>query len=124
MNELFKIIDFWSLGLIYIRFLDGWKYRIEARALRRAGLARGRSRKFINYAWLADAYTIAYILKHKIDWYLIACFVVALIFMTEYWYTLYLNYPYRMRGCPNFKRPGIWTYFINSILPNKLRRRL
>jgi hypothetical protein len=124
MLNLLRITDFWGIGLLIIRFLDGYKYYIESVALKKAGLAKGRSRRFINYAWISDAYTILYILTHKIDWYLIVCFIIALIFMSEYWYTLYLTYPYKKRGLNNFKRPNIFVYLMNSLTPNKLRKKL
>ena len=122
--NLILVIDFWGIGLLLVRFLDGYKYHIESSALRRTKVAYGRSRRFINYAWSADAYMIAYLFIHKRDWYLVVSCIIALGFMTEYWITLYNKYPYRMRGCINFKKPNIIIYLLNSILPNCLRRRL
>jgi len=127
MNNIlnwFLTIDLWGIGLLFVRFLDGYKYHIESAALRRTKVAQGRSRRFINYAWSADAYMICYVFIHKTDWYMIVSFVMALCFMTEYWITLYNKYPYRMRGMTNFKKPNILIYFINSLLPNRLRKRL
>lgn len=127
MNEIiqaFLNIDLWGIGLLFVRFMDGFKYHLESNAMKRAGVAKGRSRRFINYAWTADAYMILYLIVHKIDWYLLISFITAIFFMTEYWFTLYKLYPYKMRGCANFKRPNILIYLINSILPNSLRKRL
>ena len=124
MYNFLKTIDLWGIGLLFVRFMDGYKYHIEARSLKKAGVAKGRSRKFINYAWTADAYMIVYLIRHAIDWYLLVSFIMAIFFMTEYWISLYKMYPYRMRGCSNFKRPNIFIYLVNSILPNKLRKRL
>jgi len=127
MKELIKFLinlDMWGIGLLIVRFMDGFKYHLESAAMKRAGIAKGRSRKFINYAWLADFYMIMYLLHNKIDWYLLISFIMAIFFMTEYWLALYTLYPYRMRGCANFKRPNVFIYLINSLLPNRLRKRL
>jgi len=37
---------------------------------------------------------------------------------------IYLFYPYRKRGLVHFKRPNFLLYFINSLLPNSIRKRL
>ncbi len=127
MNKLLADIlnlDLWGIGLLIVRFFDGFKYHIESCSLRKVNVARGRSRRFINYAWGADAYMIFYLFAHKIDWYMVISFILALIFMTEYWWILYIKYPYKGRGLLNFRRPNIFLYFINSIIPNKLRKRL
>lgn len=108
---------------------DAYKYHWQANAIKKIKTARGQSRKFINAAIHNDLVKIvylslsAYILK-RIDWYLLSSSIIALIFMLECWWTIYLYYPYRYRGLSHFKRPNIFIYIINSLLSNKIRKRL
>lgn len=124
MYNFLKTIDIWGIGLLFVRFMDGFKYHLESNAIRRIRVAKGRSRKFINIAWSADAYMIAYLIHHGIDWYLMISFIIALFFVTEYWLVLYYNYPYKYRNLINWKRPNIFIYLLNSILPNSMRKKL
>ena len=116
--------EIWGIGLLITRFCDGYKYHIEANAIRRAKTAKGHSRKFINIAWGSDVYMLVYLLNNNIDWFLITSFIIALFFMTEHWITVYKFYPFKMRGCYNFRKPNVFIYLLNSLLPNKIRRRL
>jgi hypothetical protein len=81
------------------------------------------SRRFINWALMNDLVKLVYGIT-ILDLYIILSSILALGCMLHLWITIYIYYPYRMRGCMNFKRPNIFTYFINSILPNHLRKRL
>jgi hypothetical protein len=44
--------------------------------------------------------------------------------MIEKWYIIYYFYPFKRRGLLNFRRPSLWKYFINSVIPNNKRKRL
>lgn len=102
---------------------DAIKYRWNCIAIRKAGTARGQSRKFINTAIVSDLVKLTYGIV-RLDVFIIFSALIALFFMLEQWITVYRYYPYKNRGLLNFKRPSLWVYFINSILPNNLRRRL
>ena len=103
---------------------DSFKYKIMSNKMAKLKSGKEHSRTFLNgsiiyrvllwlYAWL--------ILK---DWVITWTCVIALFTLAEAWYTLYIFYPYKTRGFKNFKRPSIWKYFWNSILPNHVRTRL
>ena len=104
-------------------FFDAYKYHWQCNAIRKVGLARGHSRKFINAAMLNDVIRFIYLIL-KPDIFLISSCVIAIVYMTELWVTIYKYYPYRYRGLYNFKRPSAFKYFINSLMPNDKRRRL
>ena len=102
---------------------DGYKYHWIACAIRKIGTAKGQSRKFINAAIINDIVRIAHCFL-ILDWWLIAGSLFALIFMLEHWITIYFYYPYKNRTQFGFKKPNLFLYLINSLLPNKLRKRL
>ena len=113
-----------GLILILWGYFDGVKYHFQSQSIKKIKLARGHSRKFINLALGNDKYRLFYFFFIDRNLYVLITSIIALIFMIELWYTQYLYYPYRMRGCSNFKRPNILYYLLNSILPNRIRKRL
>lgn len=117
------IIDTLGLLLLYTGYLDATKYRLESAKIKQIGTAKGHSRRFINRAIISDAVRLLY-LSFKPDLFLITVSVIALGCMLEMFWTLYIYYPYKGRGLHNFKRPSIWLYFINSVIPNRIRKRL
>jgi len=104
-------------------WFDAYKYHVSAQAIRKASLARGHSRRFINYAIGNDIMRIIHCILLP-DWWLVVSSIIALFFMLEHFYTQYLYYPYKCRGLIGFKRPSLWIYWINSLLPNYTRKRL
>ena len=110
--------------LIFWGYVDGLKYHFEACKIRDHQSSKGHSRKFINMAMGNDIYRLFYFFFVDRNYYVLITSAIALLFMFEMFWQQYKYYPYRMRGCVNFKRPTILLYLINSILPNKLRRRL
>lgn len=127
--ELKILLNILGLYLTLCGVGDAVKYHWQASAIRKEGVAKGHSRKFINMALHNDHVRIIYfiffyLVNGFVDWYLFISAIIAVIFMTELWFVIYLYYPYRMRGCSNFKRPDLITYFINSLLPNHIRKRL
>jgi len=114
-----------SLGvvLIFTGILDGWKYIWQAQGIKRVGTAKGHSRKFLNAAICNDLIKMLYAISIK-DGFIFSTSVLALVSMCYNYYIVYKYYPYRMRGCSNFKRPNIFLFLLNSALPNKLRKRL
>lgn len=118
---MFKI--FISYLLIFTSILDAVKYSIQSNKIKRIGTARGSSRKFINFAIFNDIVKLLYgVVIH--DWFIIISSFIALICMLEMFWTIYKFYPYRMRGCLNFRKPNIFIYTLNSWMPNRIRRRL
>ena len=103
---------------------DAVKYHWQAMSIRKVQLARGHSRKFINAAIINDLVRLVYFIYVKPDLYLLVSSIVAIICMVELYGVIYIYYPYRMRGCFNFKRPNLLLYIINSFLPNQNRKRL
>ena len=126
LTLLVQLVGFYMLAT---GFGDAYKYHWQAQAIKGVGLARGHSRKFINMALHNDHVKVLYLflsglLYSRFDWFLISTGLIAVIYMTELLIVIYKFYPYRMRGCPNFKRPSIRRYLINSFIPNNIRRRL
>jgi len=122
INNIF-IKEFFGELLIITSIFDAFKYNLQARKIQKAKTARSMSRKFINFALINDFVKLGYgIIIH--DWFIICSSILALICMIDLWWQIYWWYPYRMRGCSNFKRPNIFLYTINSILPNRIRKRL
>lgn len=114
-----------SLGVAFLitSVFDAVKYHWNAGKIRAVGTSKGHSRKFINVAILNDIVRLAYGCSIH-DWYIIASSVLAMIFMGELFVMIYLYYPYRNRYRKNFKRPGLFRYFWNSVLPNDWDKRL
>lgn len=110
--------------LIITGILDSFKYHWEAKKIRAVGTAKGHSRQFINVAIYHDVVRVIYLLTINRDWYLLLVSLIALYTMFDMFWAIYTRYPYKMRGCPNFKRPNIVLYFINSTLPNQIRKKL
>jgi hypothetical protein len=121
MNLLIK--DIIGGILVITSIFDAWKYVWNAKSISKIGTARGHSRKFINAAILNDTVKLSYGIVIS-DLFIILSSLLALGTMAFLFYTIYKYYPYKYRGLLNFKRPNIFLYIINSILPNRLRRRL
>ena len=109
--------------MIITGFFDAYKYIWESQAIRRIKTAKGHSRKFINVAMTNDIVRLIYLFI-KPDLFLITVTFIALFAMGYMFWTIYIFYPYRHRGLTGFKRPNLFIYYINSILPNSIRRRL
>lgn len=126
---MLNLLDTWTIKqilgglLIFTSIFDALKYTIQARKVVKVGSAKAMSRNFINWALMNDIIKLLYGIV-IVDFYIILSSILALCCMIHLWIVVYLYYPYRMRGCPNFKRPNIMLYLINSILPNDIRKRL
>lgn len=117
------IKEIFGIALIITSIFDAIKYSIQANKINKVKSAKAMSRKFINFALLNDLIKLGYGFVIW-DMYIIWSSVLALFCMIHLWWMIYLWYPYRMRGCNNFKRPNIVLYFINSLLPNSIRKKL
>lgn len=113
-----------SLAYIYFGVLDSWKYHYQASAIRKIRTSRGHSRKFVNITFFDKIVGIlfGYFIVH--NWMVILTSVLAAVTTLEYFWMEYLYYPYRRRNQPYWKRPSVIKYFINSVLPNKVRKHL
>ena len=109
--------------LIITSIFDAVKYSIQAFKIQKVKSAKSISRKFINFAILNDVVKLCYGFA-IMDLFIIVSSLLAIGCMMHLFYIIYQYYPYRMRGCINFKKPNILLYTINSILPNRLRKRL
>jgi hypothetical protein len=118
---MLKIIA--GIVLIILGIIDGWKYVVQAEKIRHIGLAKGQSRMFINLAWGVDLGKIICGCIVLEQWLVITTFIGFICTMYLFFIT-YQYYPFRMRGCTNFKKPNLFIYTLNSWLPNRLRRRL
>jgi len=117
LKEIFGVL------LIITSIFDAIKYSLQARKIQKGRTAKSMSRKFINFALTNDFVKLAYGIIID-DLFIICSSVLALICMFDLWWQIYWWYPYRMRGCPNFRRPSIILYIINSMLPNRIRKHL
>lgn len=120
MNNLKEI--FGGL-LILTSIFDAIKYYWAAKKIIEVGTAKGQSRKFLNAAIINDLVKLGYGIIIK-DIYIISSSILALFTMIYDYHTVYLFYPYKYRNLLNFKRPSIFIFILNSILPNLLRKRL
>jgi hypothetical protein len=117
------LIEILGIILIGTGILDAAKYHWQSNSIRQAGIAKGHSRKFVNAALLNDFVKIIYAILIK-DIYILLSSLLAFIFMVELMVVIFNFYPYKNRGLRNFKRPSFYTYFINSLISNKKRKRL
>lgn len=121
MNLILK--DIFGGLLIITSIGDAIKYSIQARRIKKEKTAKSMSRKFINFALINDFVKFGYGIVIN-DLFIICSSILALICMIDLWWQIYWFYPYRYRNLLNWKRPSIITYFINSILPNSIRKKL
>lgn len=118
---MFKVI-FGTL-LIITSLFDAWKYVWNAKAVKRAGTAKGHSRKFIFAALINDIIKLGYGFV-IFDAFIVVSSLFALGTMLYMFYIQYLYYPYKYRNLRNWKRPNIFKYIWNGILPNSQRKKL
>jgi hypothetical protein len=120
---MINLKDLFGSLLIITSIFDAWKYLWSSSAIRKIGLARGHSRKFLNAAICNDLIKLIYGIC-ILDVFIILSSILALVTMGYNFYTLYLFYPYKCRGLDGFKRPNIFFYVLNSFQPNRIRKRL
>jgi hypothetical protein len=123
MDAIWTLKQIFGALLIFTSIFDALKYSIQARKVVHVGSAKAMSRNFINWAMMNDIVKLFYGIV-ILDGYIVLSSLLALGCMTHLWIVIYMYYPYRMRGCPNFKPPNVMLYLINSILPNDIRKRL
>lgn len=109
--------------LVITSIFDALKYSIQASKIRKMQSAKSQSRRFINWAIVNDVVKFSYGII-IIDLFIVISSILAIICMLDLWFTTYKYYPYRCRGLIGFKKPNILLYLVNSIIPNKIRKRL
>lgn len=119
----YTLKDFFGGLLIITSLFDAWKYIWQIKSIKKVGTAKGHSRKFINAAIFNDIIKLCYGLI-ILDIFIVTSSILALVTMGYNFYIIYKYYPYRYRNLLNWKRPNIINYFINSILPNSIRKKL
>lgn len=122
MNQILLKDIFGGLVIITSLF-DAWKYIWQSQAIRKIKTAKGHSRKFLNAAIFNAIAKLLYGII-LFDIFIVISSTLAVSTMIYNYFTVYKFYPYRCRGLTGFKRPSIFIYMINSLLPNRLRRRL
>jgi hypothetical protein len=115
--------DVFGILFIITGIFDAIKYVWNGKKIQLVGTAKGHSRKFINVAIINDIIRLLYGVVIK-DIFIILTAIVALVCMGYLFYQIYKYYPYRMRGCGNFRRPNMFLYTLNSFMPNRIRKRL
>jgi hypothetical protein len=120
---MYNLKSIFGAILVLTSIFDAWKYIWQTKAIIKTGTARGHSRKFLNAAIFNDIIKLMYgLIIH--DLFIIASSSFSLITMCYNFYIVYLYYPYKMRGCINFKRPSVFLFILNSWTPNIIRKRL
>jgi hypothetical protein len=117
------LINIFGWLLILTSILDGWKYLWNAEAILQVGTSKGHSRKFLNVAILNDLIKLIYSIT-ILDIFIFLSSLFALGTMLYNFYIQYITYPYKYRNLKNFKKPNIFIYFINSLIPNIKREHL
>lgn len=106
---------------------DGVKYSIAARKIRDYKTSVGHSRKFIELAIGNDLYRVFYFIFIDQNVYLFIASILALLFMLDMLWAMYIYYPYQTyprRIVKRAKRPNIFVYLHNAWLSNKVRKAL
>ena len=123
MTNLEIIKNVVGIVLLITGLFDSFKYKWQGDKIRKAKSARGQSRKFLNAAISNDLIRIIYSFLIR-DIYIFFTSLLAMSTMLYCYWMTYKYYPYRGRGLNNFRRPGIILYILNSLLPNRIRKRL
>ena len=114
---------FFGILLIISGIFDSIKYYWMGKKIKEVKTSKGYSRKALNIAITNDLIKLVYSMLIK-DVNIFLTSIIALITMIYCFWQIYIYYPYKNRRKKNFKRPNIFLYIWNSILPNKLREKL
>ena len=104
--------------------LDSWKYKLLSNKIARLKTSREHSRTFLNISIFNRILLLLYSYFILNDWVVTWSCIIALYTLIEAFYTMFVFYPYYKRGLKNFKRPSLWKYTLNSLIPNHIRQRL
>jgi len=109
----------WSVLVTGI--IDAYKYKFLTAKISRLKSSREISRKFINISLLKNFILLLWAHFYLNDWAVTWACIISLYTGSEAFYYIYCYYPYKTRGFPNFKRPSLLKYTINSIIPNSIK---
>ena len=109
--------------LLLTSVFDAVKYSLQALKIQKAQTARAQSRKFVLMAIGNDLVKTVYSIC-IMDVYIFLSSILAMICMVHLWIVVYAYYPYKYRGLHHFKRPNIFKFTLNAMVPNKYRERL
>lgn len=123
MIDLTVLKETFGILLIITGIFDAGKYSIQAWKIQKVQSARAQSRKFVLMAIGNDLIKTVYSIL-IMDVFIFVSSVLALFCMLHLWYVVYLFYPYKHRGLHHFKRPSLWKFTLNAMMPNRLRERL
>lgn len=118
---------FWlifSIAVFIAGILDAFKQRFLTKKVLRYKSTKGVSRMFINVSIFHKILLTAWAVFYLHDWVVSISSLVALVTTLELWWVTFLNYPYIGRGRFGFKRPNIFYYVYNSLLPNVIAKRI
>jgi hypothetical protein len=122
---MISILDIFKFIVLLTGIIDAEKYENQRSKIIKARTAKSQSRMFLNKAFVIDVIKLAYVIVlYPHDWVLLTISFLPLITIARCYWVTYLYYPYKMRGLPNFTRPNFLTYFCNSWISNKKRKRL
>lgn len=121
--ELFAIKQVFGILLVVTGIFDAVKYSLQAIKIKEQRTAKAMSRKFVLIAIGNDVIKIAYSVL-ILDIYIFLSSVIALACMFHLWWNIYLYYPYKCRNLHGFKRPNLFLFTLNGMIPNSLRRHL
>jgi uncharacterized protein with PQ loop repeat len=121
MHEI--LVNIFGMLLIFTGTLDAIKYLIQGKKIAEAKSAKNFSRSFVLIALTNDIFKLIYGCVIY-DAYIILTSLLALFTIIYMFYQIYLYYPYKYRNLNNFKRPNIFIYTWNSLLPNTKKNRL
>jgi hypothetical protein len=117
------LVNIFGILLIGTGILDAAKYALQGHKIQVAKSAKNFSRQFMNFALGNDIIKLLYGVLIN-DVYIVLTSILALVTMIYMWWQIYCWYPFKRRGLNNFRRPNIFIYIINSLLPNSLRKKL
>ena len=103
---------------------DAFKYKLLAQKVGRLKSSREISRNFINISLLKNFILLLWAYFFIKDWAITWSCIISLCTGVEAFHVVYMNYPYRMRGMNNFRRPNILEYTLNSIIQKSKKKRL
>jgi len=123
MYNLETVKDIVGTILIFTGVLDALKYSLQAWKIKKSQSSKIISRKFVVFAIINDVVRLLYSILIR-DVFIFVASILAFICMAHLWWNVYIHYPYKFKGLAHFKRPNIWIFTLNALIPNNLRRHL
>jgi len=122
---MISILSIFKFIVLLTGIIDAEKYENQRSKIIKAKTAKSQSRMFLNKAFVIDVIKLAYVIVlYPSDLVLLTISFLPLITIARCYWVTYIYYPYKLRGLHHFKRPNFWTYFCNSWISNKKRKRL